>query len=275
MNCFSEKTLQSLSVKKEEKYYVYGLIDPRDEKKTFFYIGKGEGNRVFNHEEESDANPESEKKKIERIRAIKDDGFEVEKVILCSNLTENQAFAAEASLINAFRYLDEKRLTNIASGHHSERAYSVEDFEHSFGAEELTEEDINHTILVIKINKLYEQHMSDEDLYDTVRGIWVVSKKKVEQEVEYVFGVYHSLIVAVFKPSKWFSFGEAPNGFQREDVKNEENTGKRLYFIDDDFINKTGAYDDIIEQYRWKSIAKLGMNQSAQNPITYLYPSKK
>ena len=88
---FSEKSLLSLG-----DYYVYGLIDPRNRK--IFYIGKGTGNRVFEHELESQGNPESEKLKLKRIAEIKAVGLEVEKVIINCNLTEAEAFAAEAAL---------------------------------------------------------------------------------------------------------------------------------------------------------------------------------
>ena len=54
MKKFSEKGLVSLG-----EYYVYGLIDPRNRK--IFYIGKGTGNRIFEHERESQGKPESEK----------------------------------------------------------------------------------------------------------------------------------------------------------------------------------------------------------------------
>ena len=57
---FSEKALVSLN-----GYYVYALVDPRDDK--VFYIGKGTGNRVFSHEMESGKSPKSEKKKLQKI----------------------------------------------------------------------------------------------------------------------------------------------------------------------------------------------------------------
>ena len=75
MEKFSEKSLLSLG-----DYYVYGLIDPRNRKT--FYIGKGTGNRVFEHELESRGNPESERLKLKTIAEIKAAGLEVEKLFL-------------------------------------------------------------------------------------------------------------------------------------------------------------------------------------------------
>ena len=48
-------------------------------------------------------------------------------------------------------------------------------------------------------------------------------------------------------------------------------TEKRLFFVDDDFENGL-PHDDNEGFYYGKSIAKLKVNQSAQNPITYLNP---
>ena len=125
------------------------------------------------------------------------------KIIINSNLTESEAFAAEASLINAFNYIGDVKLSNIVSGHHSDEALSVDDYERIYGAEELTEDDIRHRILVIKINRLYHRNMDLDALYDSVRGVWRASKEKVKT-IDYVFGVYNSLIVAVYKPTEWF-----------------------------------------------------------------------
>lgn len=54
---FSEKALDHLN-----GFYVYALIDPRNNQ--VFYIGKGTGNRVFSHEIESGKSPRSEKAKL-------------------------------------------------------------------------------------------------------------------------------------------------------------------------------------------------------------------
>ena len=190
MDRFSEKSLLSLG-----EFYVYGLIDPRSNQ--IFYIGKGSGNRVFEHKRESLGNPDSEKLKLKTISEIKAAGLDVLKIIINSNLTESEAFAAEASLINAFNYIGDVKLSNIVSGHHSDEALSVDDYERIYGAEELTEDDIRHRILVIKINRLYHRNMDLDALYDSVRGVWRASKEKVKT-IDYVFGVYNSLIVAVY-----------------------------------------------------------------------------
>lgn len=222
MDRFSEKSLLSLG-----DYYVYGLIDPRS--KQIFYIGKGTKNRVFEHEKESQCSPDSEKLKLKTIADIKDAGLEVEKIIINSNLTEEEAFVAEASLINAFNYVSDAGLTNIVAGHHSAEALSVDEYERINGAVELEEKDIKHRILVIKINRLYQRGMDDKVLYDAVRGVWRASKERVR------------------------------------------TTENRLFFEDKRY-ERGLPLDENEEFYLGKSIAGLKMNQSAQNPITYLNP---
>jgi hypothetical protein len=265
MDRFSEKSLLSLG-----DYYVYGLIDPRS--KQIFYIGKGTGNRVFEHEKKILGSSESENLKLKTISEIKAAGRKVEKIIINSNLTEEEAFASEASLINAFNYVSNTGLTNIVAGHHSAEALSVDEYERRNGAVELEEKDIKHRILVIKINRLYRRCMNENDLYDAVRGVWRVSKEKVKT-VEYVFGVYNSLIVAVYKPSEWFVYKEAKDRLQRPDIILEPKTANRLFFEDNRY-EQGFTLDENEVFYLGKSISRLKLNQSAQNPITYLNPQE-
>lgn len=256
MDRFSEKALEALG-----NFYVYGLIDPRTNQ--FFYIGKGTGNRVFEHEKES---RNSEKLKLKTIEEIKKEGREVKKIIINSNLTEEEAYKAEASLIAAFDYIN--GLTNIVSGHHSTGAMSVEQFELENGAKELKREDIKHNILVIKINRLYKRDMKPKELYDAVRGLWRASLEKVEK-VDYVFGVYNSLIVAVYKPTKWYVAKDAKGMLPKQDEVLTPKTENRLFFEDKGF-EEGKPLDANQESYLGKSIAGLAEIQRAQNPITYL-----
>ena len=173
-------------------------------------------------------------------------------------------------MINAFNYVEDSGLSNIVSGHHSSEALSVEDFEKIYGAEELREKDIRHRIIVIKINKLYRRDMSDDELYDAVRGVWRASRERAEK-TEYVFGVYNSLIVAVYKPTEWLVCKEAVDKLPRKDIILSPRTENRLFFVDQEY--ERGLPKDENEQfYCGKSISGIKLNQNAQNPITYLEP---
>lgn len=263
MDGFSEKSIHALG-----EYYVYGLVDPRTKK--FFYIGKGSKNRVFEHERESIGKSNDDKLRLKKISEIRNAGLEVEKVIIHFNLSEKEAFAAEASLISAYKYNSNESLTNIVSGHHSSRAMTVEEFEQEKGAILLEEKDIRHKILVIKINKLYQRGMDERELYDIVRGAWRISKKNLDS-IEYVFGVYNSLIVAVYKPTAWYVCNEVEKSkLPREDIP----PTNRLFFEDERFENGL-LLDENAMFYVGKSIANLKDNQKAHNPITYLNPKNK
>lgn len=264
INGFSEKALDALN-----GFYVYALIDPRDEK--VFYIGKGTGNRVFSHELESEKMHGSEKKKLQKIREIENDGLFVKRLIVNWGLSENEAFVAEATLINLLNRMPSIQLTNEVAGHHVHESLTTEEFEQQYGAVPLEMDDIKHSILVIKINKLYRRGMSKAELYDAVRGFWAASLKSITaRNVEYVFGVYNGLIVAVYKPDEWHYGHEMIDIPQRGILKEEdyERLKNRVYFI----CRNYDVLDDAGQFYLYKSIANLKVNQSAQNPITYLSP---
>lgn len=265
MDGFSEKSLIALG-----DFYVYGLIDPRNHK--IFYIGKGSGNRVFEHEKEMGSDSSKENLKLDTIAEIRQADLEVEKIIIHSGLTESEAFAAEAALINAFNYLEANQLVNKVSGHHASEALRAEEFEKIYGAIELRVSDIKHKILVIKINRLYHRGINKDELYDTVRGIWKASLKRV-REVEYVFGVYNSLIVAVYKPTDWFVCKDAKGRLPRQDGELAKEKENRVFFVDEAF-ERDDPMDECAQFYLHKSISGLKANQGAQNPITYLDPEK-
>lgn len=116
----------------------------------------------------------------------------------------------------AFNYVREVGLTSIVAGHYSSEALAVEEFEKVNGAVELQEDDIRHKIIVIKINKLYRRNILEQELYNCVREIWRAALQRVKI-VDYVFGVYNSLIVAVYKPTEWFICKEVKDKLPRQD----------------------------------------------------------
>lgn len=81
----------------QNPFYVYALKDPRQKPAKPFYIGKGTGNRAWEHQTQID---ESEKGAV--IRAIHDAGHSVLHTVIADNLTEEQALKLEAELISAF-----------------------------------------------------------------------------------------------------------------------------------------------------------------------------
>jgi hypothetical protein len=266
MKFFSEKAIEALN-----GFYVYALVDPRNDK--VFYVGKGTGNRVFSHEIESGKSRESEKKKLQHIREIENCGYSVRRLIINWGLTENEAFIAEATLINLLNRMPDIQLTNEVSGHHVHESLTTEEFELQYGAVPLEKEDIKHSILVIKINKLYRRGMSDAELYDSVRGFWAASLKSIEaRKVKYVFGVYNGLILGVYKPDAWHYGYEMIDTPQRDilDPEGFERLKNRVYFVCNDYRN----LDDEGKFYLHKSIVNLKVNQSAQNPISYLAPAE-
>lgn len=134
---------------------------------------------------------------------------------------------------------------------------------------ELKLEDVKHRIMVIKINQLYKENISKEDLYDAVRGVWRASIKRA-QTIEYVFGVYHSMIVAIYKPTQWYICKNAVDMIPRGEALTPR-IENRIFFIDKSY--ESGApYDANQEFYIGKSIANLEKIAKAQNPVTYLTP---
>lgn len=78
-------------------YYIYALKDPRSSPAQIFYIGKGTGQRAWEHTLRVDHTL-----KGQRIAEIHTAGYEVLTTVLADDLTEFQALKLEAELIGAF-----------------------------------------------------------------------------------------------------------------------------------------------------------------------------
>lgn len=110
----------AISLQKSARWYVYRLIDPRDQKP--FYIGKGCGSRIHAHE--ADAARGVCSKKTFKIKDIQNAGFEVVKCFDAYFWDEQAAYDHETDVILEIGL---SNLTNILPGGQKAWVQRVED----------------------------------------------------------------------------------------------------------------------------------------------------
>jgi hypothetical protein len=201
-NEFNQGTIEALA------YYVYALVDPRDNR--IFYIGKGKGNRVFQHAKDS-LNENDQSLKLDIIRSILREGKQVELYILRHNLTEEIAFIVESTLIDLLTYNKFNKtnlLANIAAGYHQwdEGIKNVDEINAIYNCAKI---DVNHgdTLLLVSLNNSFNQKNAKGvyrrvDIYEATRKYWPIGKNS-PQEIKYVLGVYKGVVRSVIEVESW------------------------------------------------------------------------
>ena len=111
----------------------------------------------------------------------------------------------------------------------------------------LERDDLDEDIVVIKINRLYREEMSEEALYEATRGIW---KRKIEsvEGTDYCLSVYKGEVVEVYKIDEWLPAGTIP--MKTRTILPERTAGRV------EFVGKV-APDELRNKYIGKSVAKL------------------
>jgi hypothetical protein len=102
-------------IRQSKNYYVYALIDPRNNE--IFYIGKGKGGRYKSHLKETLKN-HTNYAKFKRIREIYERGYKVETEILFPYLEKETSYQLEKIIIYKLgrEKLLEGSLTNVIPG---------------------------------------------------------------------------------------------------------------------------------------------------------------
>ena len=181
-------------VAEQLKWYVYRLIDPRNGET--FYVGKGKGNRVFEHakgqasgEEDGLVDP-----KFQRIKEIQATGLDVGHVIHRHGLSTSQlALQVEAAVIDAY-----SGLTNKVKGQGT-RDYGsrhVEEIINEYAGEEFQ---VGEHLMLISIGVYYYRR---EDPYDAVRYAWRVNLSRVGQ-YKLVLARLRGMVVGAYRPARW------------------------------------------------------------------------
>lgn len=245
MDKFSPKTIEAL------EYYVYIYSDPVT--KVPFYVGKGKGNRAFAHLHDG-----SESDKAHKIAEIQARGRRPLIEILAFGLDEKAAYKVEAAAIDL---LGLKNLTNKQAGHESSLYGRIEvsELDARFDHGELAESDFLEDAVLVKVNQLYRNGMSDFELYEVTRGFWRVDKSKVEG-IHLALAVYDGMVLEAYEIAAWLPAG---SGMCAARSVSQAELAHRMEFV--------GRVADrcIRDRYVGKGVSGLYAPGSA-NPIRYV-----
>lgn len=190
---FSDHVCENLRI------YIYRLIDPRNGET--FYVGKGRENRVFEHIRENIPDDETDRlsAKLDRIRAIKAAGLEVQHIIHRHGIdSDPTAFEVEAAVIDAY-----PGLSNVQGGHGSADfgPMNAVQIKALYELAKLPEDTTAERLILINVNRSIEEDGRD-DYYSRVRFAWRISKSEAEK-AHYVCAVVRGVIRGVYVADQW------------------------------------------------------------------------
>ena len=247
---FDPKTIAEL------KCYVYLLIDPVS--KTPFYVGKGTGNRVFNHLQNAKDGKTGTEKSTE-IQHILEQNLEVEHVIVRHGLNDKTAFNIEAALIDTFKYIPSFKTFvrgNIQGGTNSieKGLMNAEEIARKYNAEPL--DSITKECVIININSSYKRASGENRIYQATKEIWKMKDPR-KSSLKYALSEYRGQIVEVFQIEHWYAKQRGYNPGTKKYGQTYQGYG----------FDGQVAPDIIRDKYINKSVAHK-KKHGASNPIT-------
>ena len=188
--------------------------------------------------------------KLDKIRAIRASGLEVNHIVHRHGLTEKEAFEVEAALID---FVGLSGLTNQVQG------YNSDDRGQMTVAEVISKyqapiAEITEPVVLITVNRLYQHGISAERLYETTRGKWVIGTRR--NEAKYAFAVFKGIIREVYEIERWL-----PAPIAEHSIKGKVKRTKRWRF--------EGKIAEPLQHYVGASTEEYQV-LGAQNPIRYI-----
>jgi hypothetical protein len=250
MKSFSEETKSKL------EYYVYRLVDPRSG--LTFYVGKGKGDRVFDHVYSKNTKAmiemlseyeEIDNLKIEVINEIQSEGLEVIHLIHRHGMDSKTAYEVEGALIDAYG-----GLANKVNGHNNDYGITnAIEINNRYTLREFTDLDVAKSginkFIIFKVRKSTIESLEgdyENRLYEATRGEWTASYSKVKN-YKYALSVVEGIVKQIYEINEW---RQIPNK-NRVQFIGQISTNERLKAI----LNTR-----IPQQYRKKG---------AQSPFLY------
>ncbi len=231
------------------RYYVYILVDPRNNE--VFYVGKGSGNRVFMHESEDRY---GEKNSI--ITNIQESGAEVKKYIVYSGMNEAEAFAVEAGIINLINTASSfhfTKLTNEQTPHNTFLpCLTVDEYDAHYSGKSLEMSDFPDSEKMMLVNlktKSMQVLYSQELIRNKLLFFGSISGNQERPLV--LLPVFRGFIVGAYTVLEW---------------KVEEQTTKRTtrqYYVP----NTIEINDALSERYSHKCVSSIMKPNSQKHKI--------
>jgi hypothetical protein len=194
---FSPETIEKLG------HYVYRLIDPRNG--NTFYVGVGNGNRVFEHVKGAIKYKEDEDSaslKIGIINEIMAAGLQVIHVIQRYGMSRDSAFEVEAALIDCY-----PGLANAMRGRYSSQRgiISAYEIEHQTKLPVFDPpKDLKFMIIKTTAWKDDGWASKEEDrVYESTRKSWTLNLNRA-REYKYVLSVANTVVVEVYEVDSWY-----------------------------------------------------------------------
>ena len=217
---FSDSTLSVLN-NGERRFYVYCLTDLKKDK--ILYIGKGCGNRIFEHEQAARSQDGDidvpARKAIAKCKKLG-------RYIISYHLTEAEAQTAETTLIHFVKSVLGKKLKNKSAGCGAGgiRAEALDD-RFKFTPCPLDNLNPDGLVLAVKIQDALDldtdeeadyrfDNQDDANLKSRTLGNWVIGKDAASK-VKYIIGVHTGLqnaVVSAYEVDGFETLEETKNG---------------------------------------------------------------
>jgi hypothetical protein len=222
-------------------FYVYLLNDPRAHPPATFYVGKGTGNRCFNHIIEARRTRKGatvEYPKLATIRAIEADGHPVQIELLCHGLDEAAAFVMEAALIDLL-----PSLTNRVKGQHSlDRGRADAGAINAKYAAEPVDFRPGDKVVLIRVTKTFPRPFDGDALYEATRAYWVVGASRRNRGAttapDYAMAVHEGVVRAIYRIDDWFRTPEEEMAKGRGGPRRWGFSGRLARDLEDRYLGK-------------------------------------
>lgn len=244
----------SSPVIKELKYYVYIYSNPINGE--VFYVGKGKGDRVFQHLDE-----DSDSQKANYLKDLLSQGLQPKLEILIHGLDDEEtALRVESSIIDLIGI---KNLTNKQSGHKS-ATFGRMTLKQIVAIYDKQKVNIEDPAILIRINKAFRYSMTEMELYEYTRGKWKLDPQRASK-AKYGIAVFEGIVQEVYEIHHWYKAGSTFS--LRLENENNELDVKEKWDGRWEFIGNL-APQHIRDRYKFKSVEHYFLRGNA-NPIMY------